>query len=184
MVFSSKYAWSGRTFSVSADTVGAVLEDIEQKNGSVSKELFLDASRSEDSPTHKMFEWDDKIAGEKWRLNQAHKIINSLHLNIQQSETEEKQLDLSLDHKPMMIPAFVSVVPQKDNAQTVRARYVNVAAGMSDPESRSIILQNAMRLLRVFKNKYSAYEEFSQIISDINDLEVQIPLEDFEEEEE
>ena len=96
MVFQSKYAWGGIKYSVSADTVGAVLEDIEQQNGTVSKELFLDASRSEDSPTHGMFEWDDSIAGEKWRLDQARKIICSLSLKIEHRGADVKDIGLTL----------------------------------------------------------------------------------------
>ena len=138
MVFQSKYAWGGIKYSVSADTVGAVLEDIEQQNGTVSKELFLDASRSEDSPTHGMFEWDDSIAG------------------------------------ATMVPAFVSIVPRSDVSAMARSQYINVSRGLSDQETREIVLKNAMRLLKVFKDKYSAYVEFAQIISDIDALNVRL----------
>ena len=174
MVFQSKYAWGGIKYSVSADTVGAVLEDIEQQNGTVSKELFLDASRSEDSPTHGMFEWDDSIAGEKWRLDQARKIICSLSLKIEHRDADVKDIGLTIDNDATTVPAFVSIVPRSDVSAMARSQYINVSRGLSDQETREIVLKNAMRLLKVFKDKYSAYVEFAQIISDIDALNVRL----------
>ena len=174
MVFQSKYAWGGIKYSVSADTVGAVLEDIEQQNGTVSKELFLDASRSEDSPTHGMFEWDDSIAGEKWRLDQARKIICSLSLKIEHADASVKDIGLTIDNGETTVPAFVSIVPRSDVSAMARSQYINVSRGLSDQETREIVLKNAMRLLKVFKDKYSAYVEFAQIISDIDALNVRL----------
>ena len=81
MVFELKknYSWSYGGFGVDANTVGKTLEQIEADTGSVTKEKLLDASRAEDSPTHALFEWNNEIAGEKYRLEQARSTDLSRH---------------------------------------------------------------------------------------------------------
>ena len=54
-----------------AQTVGELCAMLEQSNDGLSPRTLLEASRDESSPIHHMFEWDDRIAGEQWRLEQA-----------------------------------------------------------------------------------------------------------------
>src|ERR1700691_4847214 len=51
------------------------LEAIKEKRGKLTPELVVDEARSESHPLHKRFEWDDTIAGESWRREQARKLI-------------------------------------------------------------------------------------------------------------
>lgn len=66
-----KYSYKHGKTGASAQTVGETLERIEKRDGAVTKEAFLEESRPEDSPTHAMFEWNDGIAAEKYRLEQS-----------------------------------------------------------------------------------------------------------------
>jgi hypothetical protein len=47
-----------------------VLEELRIK-GNVSPESLVDAARPANSPIHHLFEWDDAVAGERYRLEQA-----------------------------------------------------------------------------------------------------------------
>lgn len=47
-----------------------VLSAIEQQ-GKVNPEALVDKARPADSPIHHLFEWDDVVAGERYRLEQA-----------------------------------------------------------------------------------------------------------------
>src|SRR5262245_29148308 len=51
------------------------LERIHKRNGAVTPKLVLDAARDEGHPLHDFFEWDDSIAGDKYRLEQAMRMI-------------------------------------------------------------------------------------------------------------
>lgn len=58
--------------------IEAALDDIYSKHGIVNQQLLVDYARPASSPIHDQFEWDDRIAGEKWRETQAlHMIIAS-----------------------------------------------------------------------------------------------------------
>ncbi len=61
-----RYSWKyGNSFS--AQMVGEQFEAIEKRDGTLTKAAIVDAARSEDSPMHGMFEWDDAVAGELYR---------------------------------------------------------------------------------------------------------------------
>lgn len=61
----------GKKVSVVEDA----LEEIWSQHGTVTQKLVVDWARPPSSPLHKYFEWDDKIAGEKYRENQALQMI-------------------------------------------------------------------------------------------------------------
>ena len=156
---SKKYSWrKGYSYKVPADVVGGVLEDIENKSESVTSEKFLDESRASSSPTHDMFEWNDGIAAEKYRLEQARHIINSIELQIVSDEDIAK-------------PAFVNV-EVKGTART--ALYKNVECAFNNEEYKRNVLINALNELRAFERKYRSLEELAKIFSDIRELEREV----------
>ena len=66
---------NGISYSVPAQVVGKQFEKIEKKYGELNSQNVLDSARSEKSPIHDLFEWDDTQAAEKYRLSQASKLI-------------------------------------------------------------------------------------------------------------
>ena len=79
MVYQKEYSWKV-SHGVPAQIAGEVMEKIEQRDGKLTKEAFLEESRPVDSPTHSCFEWDDGIAAEKFRLEQARHTINDIQV--------------------------------------------------------------------------------------------------------
>ena len=77
-----QYSWSpaGPKLSVDAQTVGEELERIRQRDGGVTVDAMLEAARPEDAPLHPLCEWDDQIAGEKWRRHQVRQIPRRLQV--------------------------------------------------------------------------------------------------------
>ena len=51
-------------------------------NGDLTPDIVLEAARPETSPLHKHFEWDDSVAAEAWRKDQARTLIQSYKLHI------------------------------------------------------------------------------------------------------
>lgn len=51
-------------------------------NGDLTPDIVLEAARPENSPLHKHFEWDDSVAAEAWRKDQARTLIQSYKLHI------------------------------------------------------------------------------------------------------
>lgn len=63
---------------VSADDVVCELSRIHEDNGVLTAKAVVDESRPEDAVLHPVFEWDDHVAGEKWREHEARELIRSV----------------------------------------------------------------------------------------------------------
>lgn len=58
-----------------SDYVAAELARLYQRDGKLTAEGVVDEARSEDSPLHSHFEWDDEKAGHEYRLIQARRLL-------------------------------------------------------------------------------------------------------------
>lgn len=163
MVFLSKeYRWGpGVKYAVPAAVVGGVLEHIEERDGQVSKEAFLEESRPEEAETHDLFEWDDAKAAEKYRLVQSGKIINNLVIEVKTVGNPDK---------PILTKAVVNVEPENHKTAT----YKSIEVAMTDTSSREIVLHHALVELASFKAKYSSLTELAGVIDEITKVEEQI----------
>ena len=154
-----QYAWKLNQ-SVDANVVGKEFERLEEKNGKLTAVDVLDSAKSEDSPLHKLFEWDDTVAANKYRLSQASFYIRILV----RTEVEEE--------KPKTFRAYVNVNPNPQSAGT----FENTVTALSKEETRRIVLNNALKELINFQNKYNTLTELSAVFSAIDktvkDLEV------------
>lgn len=75
----------GSRYSVPAEVVGKELETIKGE-GRLTPGAVVDAARPEDSPLHKLFEWDDAKAAEAHRLSQARGLIRCVQVVVESSE--------------------------------------------------------------------------------------------------
>lgn len=71
---------SSRVSGVDAETAGSELERIHQKHGALKPKIVVNESRPEDAPLHPVFEWDDFVAAEEWRVHTARNLIRSVHV--------------------------------------------------------------------------------------------------------
>ena len=155
MVYEKKYSWRAGK-NVSAQVAGEVMEKIEKRDGVVTKESFLEESRPKNSPTHKLFEWDDSVAAEKFRLHQSAMAIRDIVVTIVKSEEEQ--------HKS---PAFVNVVSGLSN----KAEYKSIGVAMMDEDERSVILENAFEEFKRFEDKYKSLKELSNVFDEMHRVE-------------
>lgn len=156
--FTNKYSYrSGYRFKVPAQVVGETLEGLAQ-TGELTSARFLDVSRPEDAPTHNLFEWNDSVAAERYRLQQATVAINSVEVQIVNESTAT------------VIPqaAFVNVI-SKAPARTGEFAPIDVA--LSDANMRNTLLQNALKELQSFRRKYSQLSELTAVFAEIKKVE-------------
>ena len=154
MVYERKYSWRAGK-SVPAQVAGEVMEMIEKRDGVLTKEAFLEESRPENSPTHKLFEWDDTVAAEKFRLEQSRIAIQDIVVTVIRKE------------EPKKVHAFVNVTKGKHN----KAEYSNIEVAMSDEIKRQAVLANAFGELRAFEQKYEAYDELAGVFAEAHKAE-------------
>lgn len=149
MVYKPKqqYQWcEGYSYKTDANVVGGMIEHLEKKHGGVTRELFLEASRPEDSQTHNLFEWDDQKAAEKYRLYTAKSVIGALRV-VMPMESGDKT----------PVRAFVNVSEEK----TV---YENISSALSNERTREIYLNKIRAELDSFIQRNRHIEELAQIL--------------------
>ena len=171
-----RYSYVIDKYKVSADVVGKTMEEIEAREGAVTSRNFLEASRPVDSPTHAIFEWDDSVAAEKYRLEQSAHCIRDIRIEIEEVPTEEVQLKLKLSdpdeipQKPNRIcaRAFVNTA---ENSGTRPGRYESFAKVMSDEDKRFVAIHNALREFKWLLNKYNFISEFEPVADAVAQVE-------------
>ncbi len=149
------YQWSYNVSGVDANVAGQIFEEIEKKTGALTKEAVVEEARPESSPLHGCFEWDDNIAAEKYRCEQARLLICNLRVVYEDKTKEEGKL---------ITRAYVSTSEKRSD----RAQYMTVEKALSDEKTRLLVLHTAMDELRIFKGKYSTLNELGEVMTAID----------------
>ena len=131
---------------VSAQVVGELIDELTNKGTEVTPELIVAMSRDPASPTHGEFEWDDSIAAEKFRTEQARLLIS--HIRIVRDEEEKEQ--------ECRVRAFVST-PGRNSV------YVPLQNALSNDVYREHLLKQARNDCMVFLAKYRKLQELAGV---------------------
>lgn len=116
-----------------------------QETGGLTPRRLLDASRDETSPLHNEFEWDDSIAAENYREQQASYIIR--HLVIKREDETKPQ-----------VRAFINITCEEKE-------YQSIEIVLKKPDLREQMLRNAKSEMLTFISKYKALEELSEVFA-------------------
>lgn len=140
-----KHVWAeGSMMQGDAEVAAGVCAELESK-GVFSAEMLVEVSRDKDAPLHGMFEWDDSIAAEKYRVQQAGKIIRSIVV--------------VGDNKPVAYRAFSSIGSKA---------YMSTARAVSSEKTRAILLKSAKNDLVAFRRRYQALSELAEVFDVID----------------
>lgn len=174
-----QYSYLINKYKVSADVVGKTMEKIEKRDGKVTKESFLEESRPVDSPTHNMFEWNDTIAAEKYRLEQSGEIIRNIQIEVIEIPAREIQLEIRT-----VTAEELRIEEEKKRAVRTRAfvnttksdpkhagQYMSVDKALADEEKRRIVLENALYEFKRLASKYSFLNELEVVREAIENTE-------------
>ncbi len=128
------YVWKTTGFSADANKVGKELEELERKNLTITRKDVLEKARDKNTELHKCFDWDDSIAGEKWRLQQATYVLTSI--SVKNEEVEPTRY-------------FVNV--KTVNEEKI---YKNIKAVIQNEEEFNQLLERAKNEFVSYKQKY------------------------------
>lgn len=145
------YAWKIPSFAKNIDIELAIeeIERIESLYGSLTPQNILDASRPKNALFHTLFQWDDNVAAEQYRLHQARVILNNIEVTVVS------------DGQPKQISVY-EVIKQPSSSQV----YKNInSMTVSDID---FIKQKTIKELNILKDKLSVYKEFSKVTSSLN----------------
>lgn len=132
--------------NANAQKIGEALADIlTDAGGELRTERALEAATDPDHPLHPHLEWDNKIAGHKYRLHQTRAVIRCIR--IVDEETE----------RPM--PAFLSI---SDRGGT---SYRSVQDVRSSSDLRILVLKQAESDLEAWERRYQDISDACKLVS-------------------
>lgn len=131
------------------------LQAIYDERGDLTPPLVVEAAADPESPLHARFDWDDKVAGPRWRLEQAAALIRSVRI-VYAEDTQGRPKDLR---------AFTAVKGQDAHTAT----YMPTADALADDFTRQLVLRDMEREWKAFKRRWEHMREFAALIaSDMN----------------
>lgn len=140
----------GSRFTTAATVAKEVMDGLTAE-GKLTPSNLVEASRPEDAPLHREFEWNDAVAAEKWREQTARVMIASIVV------TKDDEAE------PRPIRAFFHI--EKDTSE-----YHPIEVIMSDEAKAKRLLDIAKRELQSFKAKYQTLTELAGVMHAIDDV--------------
>ena len=144
-----EYSWTiSSLFKVDANDVG---KELEKLGDNLTPDNVVEVAKDENNVMHDMFEWDDMVAGEKYRLWQARNIIANIRVSVISDESNKRP-----------IKAFVTT--KRDTF------FEPIEKVVKDTDRYSILLNNAYRELTQIKYKYDTLIEIQELLKDIPEV--------------
>jgi hypothetical protein len=122
-----------------------------EAHGRLTPQLLVDAARPDDSPLHNRFEWDDEVAGEKYRLDQAREIIRSVKVVYRDATTEERARSYRM---------YSSIRTEEGRA------YVPTQQALEDPFTRRLLIQQMRREMASLNEKFQHLAEWAELLDE------------------
>lgn len=123
-------------------------EEIQTLGASYTPEMIVDLARDESTELHKCFDWDNDIAAEKWRKQQARLICISLTVEV--------------ERKPGVTQEYRVIQHDRDEQA-----YKPVVFMLRQPEEYERLLKQAKAEMAAFRKRYQSIKELSEVIEEI-----------------
>lgn len=134
-------------------------QQLEEGGEEITPKHLVDAARSAKSPGHKLFEWDDSVAGEAYRLQQA-----TGHLRMVQIEI------VNHGNKQPIRACFP--VYQSDGADGAKRSHVSYDRIKDTPDLARQVIERGANELRQWQKRYSLYTNvFETVFQAIEEVE-------------
>ena len=116
-------------------------------------EQIVEKARDPESELHKCFIWDDKIAAEKWRLEEARHIVRLLVIDKQDEEPNEEP-----------VRVFFKVNNDHDTG------YKQTSLIFRNEDEYKALLRQAKAELEAFRRKYRTLTELDVVFDAIDEI--------------
>ena len=141
------YSWAIPKYKIGVDVAVSELSKLKEK----TPHNIVELARDENNPLHGEFEWNDTVAGEKYREIQAREMLRCI---IQHEEDESG--------KEITIRAFVNT--------TETNVYDTIEAVVSNETEYENLLKTALKELESFKKKYHSLKELKPVFEAMKEL--------------
>lgn len=136
-----------------------VADEIFSISDTPTADEIVDMASNPETESHDLFDWDDAIAGPKWRKEQANKILQNLKVEFVQS-----------DDKPEGQKTFTPVRLFYGNP-CERKGFVAVTTIMGNKDMYEQLLERAKMEIKSFRKKYAMLKELEALFDMIDMIE-------------
>lgn len=126
------------------------LQAIYDERGALTPRVVVDAAADEDHPLHDRLEWDDAIAGDRYRLVQAQEMIRSVRV-VYRKPTGKSRDDGTV--------RYWHAIRGEDGYSYEPADVV-----ANDPVLTQILMMDMKREWKSLQARYGAFAEFVQMV--------------------
>ena len=126
-----------------------ILLAIREEFGELTPDIVVQAATPEDHPLHHRLEWNDTVAGAKYRKQQAHQLIRSVRVTYRDASDQEKSVRALI-----AMPRPASLISQYEPVEDV----------INNKFKKQLMLQEAERAWRNLKARYNNLAEFAAIV--------------------
>lgn len=156
------YEWASRNYAISAQVVGETVERLGNLNGGFCPpSALVEEARPDDHELHILFEWDDSVAAEAHRRQQARQVINSVRV--------VPAIEDGSAPAPSF-PAFVSVTKVDENGVTRGYRPLSVV--VDQPDEYRQVLAEANAAFAALRRRFAALKEFGPVFEALDQLDL------------
>lgn len=135
------------------EVVRVVFEEISARGLAITPSNLVSAARAESHPLHSYFEWDDAVAGEKFRLLQAYRLISAQHTLRVVTEGVTRELHADGAH------ALRTYLPLRNGND----EYATREEVLADPEARKRNVDALRAELRTWMRRTADLEELAPL---------------------
>lgn len=128
---------------------------IRAEHGKLTPALVVEEAAAEDHPLHSRFEWDDAVAGHKYRLTQAKNLIRVV---------KESYIDRSGAPEDVR---FFHAIPREDGMV-----YEPLPEILGDDLATKVLLSSMEREWRSLRKRYEKFEQFRELV--LRDLQADV----------
>jgi hypothetical protein len=140
---------------VPAAAAAAYLETLKDDAGYLDPEIVYEAARDPKSPIHDLFEWDVAKAARAHWIQTAQMITVALRI-VRPDGAEE--------------PAYTTMRIRDGRTPGGKRAQCDTRRALSDPELARQVLDQALRELRMWRERYAQLKELAGLLGQIDDL--------------
>lgn len=125
------------------------LQAIYDQRGVLTPRLVVDVARDPAHPLHNRFEWNDAVAGERWREQQAHELIRSVRVVYRDADDSGPERS---------VRAFHAI--RKDSGHV----YEPADRVAHDPVMNEVLRMDMRREWHALRRRWEGWDEFTDMV--------------------
>ncbi len=153
MATSGPSHWTGIGGLSTLADLRSLLTDIYDRHGKLTKELVLEEATPPESPLHGQFEWRNNVAAHEYRLEQAHRLIQSVRI------VYKEDPEAGTKHYIRAWQAVQDPVSKK-------YEYEPTEKVVRNPELSELVRREMARDWHNLKRRYDTFAEFWAMVKD------------------